>query len=257
MQLAKDVFGSLAGRNALLLGAGEMSKLAATHLRSHGIDNIYIASRTKSRVDDLADDLNGIPIDFSQFEDTLEQVDFLISSTSAPHPIITKDRMARVMENRTNAPIFLIDIAVPRDVAPNVAELDNVFVYNIDDLHFHVDHCRCEREKEIEKVYEIIDGEVAEFMSYLRTLDAMPLIKQLKAKFESVYTNELDRYSSKLAHLSEEDREYVRKLLRSTVNKLTYDPILRIKDYASNGQDKEKLDIVRELFSLPSPEDKE
>lgn len=257
VQLAKDVFGSLAGRNALLLGAGEMSKLAATHLRSHGIDNIYIASRTKSRVDDLADDLHGIPIEFSKFENILGQVDFLISSTSAPHPIITKEKMARVMKNRENSPIFLIDIAVPRDVTPNVAELDNVFVYNIDDLRFFVDRCRCERENEIDKVHGIIDEEVAEFMAHLRTLDAMPLIKQLKTKFESVYINEWDHYSSKLAHLSEADREYVLKLLRSTVNKLTCDPILRIKDYASNGQDKEKLEVVREIFSLPSSEDEE
>lgn len=254
VQMAKTVFGSLQGRKALLLGAGDMSKLAATHLQANGVSKTYIASRTKSRVDKLAAELNGEALEFSQVDDALAEVDFLISSTSAPKPIITKERMAKVMKSRGNRPIFLIDIAVPRDVEAEVAELDGVSVYNIDDLHFFLDRCKADREGEMDKVRAIIEDETAEFMSYLRTHEALPLIKQLRAKFDSVHTAEWEKYSSKLSHLPEADQQYVRKMLKSVVNKLTHDPILRIKHYASNGEDKQKLDMARDLFGLPLPE---
>ena len=213
VQLAKTVFGDLDGRKALLLGAGEMGKLAATHLQASGVGKTYIASRTKSRVDKLAAELRGEAIDFERIDEALGEVDFLISSTSAPKPIITQERMCPVMQKRGNKPIFLIDIAVPRDVAPDVAEFDGVFVYNIDDLHFFLDRCRREREAEIDKVHAIIEEETAGFMAYLRTHEALPLIKQLRAKFDGVHTAEWEKYSSKLAHLSPADQEYVRKML--------------------------------------------
>lgn len=255
VQLAKTVFGTLSGRKALLLGAGDMSKLAATHLQANGVSKTYVASRTKSRVDDLVGSVAGTAVEFGQIEEVMREVDFLISSTAAPRPIITKERMSRVMKSRGCSPIFLIDIAVPRDVAPDVRELENVFVYNIDDLHFFLDRCRREREAEIDKVREIINEETSEFMAYLRTHEALPLIKQLRGKFESVYLTEWERYSSKLDHLSEEDQEYVKKMLRSVVRKLTHDPILRIKRYANDGQDKAKIEVARELFGLRSPTD--
>lgn len=250
VQLAKTVFGDLHGRTALLLGAGDMSKLAATHLQANGVGKTYVASRTKSRVDALVADSVGEAIEFGRVDEAMGEVDFLISSTSSARPIITKERMSRVMKTRGSSPIFLIDIAVPRDVAPDVRELENVFVYNIDDLHFFLDRCRGEREAEIDKVRAIIEEETAHFMAYMRTHEALPLIKQLRGKFESVYLSEWERYSSKLNHLPEEDQEYVRKMLRSVVRKLTHDPILRIKHYAANGQDKEKLEAARELFGL-------
>lgn len=250
VQLAKTVFGSLDGRKALLLGAGEMSKLAATHLQANGVSKTYVASRTKSRVEALVIDSIGEAIEFSRVDEVMGEVDFVISATSSPRPIITKERMGRVMKARGSLPIFLIDIAVPRDVAPDVQELDNVFVYNIDDLHFFLDRCRKEREAEIEKVQAIIDEETGQFMAYMRTHEALPLIKQLRDKFDSVYLGEWERYSSKLDHLSEEDQEYVRKMLRSVVRKLTHNPILRIKHYAVNGEDKAKLEAARELFGL-------
>lgn len=258
VQLAKTVFGNLYGRKALLLGAGDMSKLAATHLEANGVGKTYVASRTRKRVDALvANSIGGEAIEFGQIEEVMREVDFLISSTSSARPIITKERMSRVMKARGFSPIFLIDIAVPRDIAPDVRELENVFVYNIDDLHFFLDRCRREREAEIDKVRAIIEAETTEFMSYLRTHEALPLIKQLRAKFESVYIGEWERYSSKLEHLSPDDQEYVRKMLRSVVRKLTHDPILRIKHYAANGEDKQKLEAARELFGLPAPKGSE
>ena len=145
--------------------------------------------------------------------------------------------------------MFLIDIAVPRDIEPEVAEIEGVFVYNIDDLKFLVDRCRVEREQEVAKVLSIVEQETADFMAYLRSLEAVPLIKQLREKFETVYEYEWERCSSKLAHLPEEDLERVRRAIKSTVTKLTHDPMLRMKDYAANGGG-DKLEIVRELFNL-------
>lgn len=255
VQLARLVFGDLKGRKALLLGAGEMGKLAATHLKANGAEQVYIASRTRSRVEDLASALGGDPIDFDHFEDALRTVDFVISSTSSPQPIITRQLMAPIVRERGSSPIFLIDIAVPRDIAPDVAELDGVFVYNIDDLQFLIDRCRLEREGEVAKVMALIEKETSEFMAYLRALEAAPLIKQLREKFESVYESEWNRYSSRLSHLTEADRENVRKMLRSAVRKLTHDPILRLKEYASDAESTEKLEVARELFGLPPAPD--
>ena len=256
-QLAKVVFGDLRGRRALVLGAGEMGKLAARHLKANGVGHIFITNRTRERVDVLAEELGGEVIDFNSFGDVLSSVDVLISSTSAPQPIITKELMTKVMQVRGHLPIFLIDIAVPRDIASEVSEIEGVFSYNIDDLQFFIDRCRLDRESEIANVRAIIEDEVAAFMGYLRSLEAVPLIKLLREKCDSVYTVEWERCSTKLAHLSESDREIVRRSLKSAVKKLTHDPILRIKDYAQDGST-QKLNIVCELFDLhPGSEDKD
>lgn len=247
--LAKFVFGDLKGRKALLLGAGEMSKLAATHLQANGVDKVYIASRTPAKVEKLVSELGGEAISMRHFEEALREVDVVISSTSSRRPVITRQLMERVLPLRACAPIFLIDIAVPRDIEPEVAGLDGVFLYNIDDLQFLVDRCKAEREAEVERVRAIIDEEVESYMAYLRTLEAVPLIKQLRDKFDSVHDSELERCLSRLGHLSEQDQEVVRKAIKSVVNKLTHDPVLRIKEYAANGGSS-KLDIVRELFGL-------
>ena len=253
VELAKFVLGDLSGRKALLIGAGDMSKLAATHLIANGLEKVYVTSRTLPRVKELVEALGGEGIKFDRLEEALREVDVVISSTSAKHLIITKELAERVMLERGHTPLFFIDIAVPRDIDPDVAHVEGAFVYNIDDLRIFVDRCRTEREAEVEKVQEIIEDEMIGFMSYMHTLEAVPLIKQLRNKFESVYQSEWDRCAPKLAHLPEEDRERVRKSLMSVVKKLTHDPILQMKEYAANGGS-HKLEIVRELFGLPPEE---
>ena len=253
VQLAKFVLGDLNGRKALLIGAGDMSKLAATHLIANGLEKVYVTSRTLARVKELVNVLGGEGIKFDQLEEVLREVDVVISSTSAKHLIIKKELVERVMLERGHTPLFLIDIAVPRDIEPDVARVDGAFVYNIDDLRIFVDRCKTEREAEVEKVQEIIEDEMVGFMAYMQTLEAVPIIKQLRDKFESVYQSEWDKCSPKLAHLSEEDQERVRKSLMSVVKKLTHDPILQMKEYAANGGS-HKLEIVRELFGLPTEE---
>lgn len=249
VELARFVFGNLKGRKALLLGAGKMSGLAARHLKDNGIEKVYICSRSQDKVDRLVAELDGEGVAPSDFEQALCKVDVVITSTSANEPIITKELMTRVMDVRPCSPIFLIDIAVPRDVEPEAAEFDGVFLYNIDDLHFIVDRCRSEREAEVGKVKAIIEEETTAFMLDLRSLEAVPVIKQLRAKFDSVYALEWEKCSSRLGHLSEDDRECIRRAIKSAVTRLTHDPILRMKDYAANGG-AAKLEIVQELFDL-------
>lgn len=250
VELARFVFGSLEGRTALLIGAGKMSKLATTHLKSNGISRVFVCSRTLPRVEKLVEELGGEVVELDHLEDALSKSDVVISSTSSREPVITKELIERVMASRCHAPLFLIDIAVPRDIDPAVSDHDGVFLYDIDDLQFLIERSEDERRSEIDKVNEIVDAQTAEFMEYLRTLEAVPLIRQVQAKFESVYELQWERCSSKLAHLSEEDREYVRRALKSTVTKLTHDPIIRMKDYAANGGS-QKLEIARELFDIP------
>ncbi|MCX6346099.1 MAG: glutamyl-tRNA reductase [Armatimonadetes bacterium] len=249
VDLAKFVFGSLRGHKALLLGAGKMSGLAAKHLKENGIEKVFICSRTPEKVRRLVKELDGEAIDAAHIEEALCKVDVLITSTSANEPIVTKELMQRVMSVRQTSPIFIIDIAVPRDVEPEVAEIESVFLYNIDDLQFLVQRSRSDREAEVGKVNEIIEEETTAFMVGLKALEAVPVIRQLRAKFDSVYISEWEKCSAKLAHLSEKDRECVRKAIKSAVTKLTHDPILRMKDYAANDSSS-KLDIVQDIFGI-------
>jgi glutamyl-tRNA reductase len=248
-QMARLVLTNVKGRTALLLGAGKMSKLAAVHLQAGGIEKIFIANRTRAKAQPLASALGAEIVDFARFDEALAEADVVISSTASPRPIITRKLLDRIMENRCHAPLFIIDIAVPRDVEPEAAELPGVFLYNIDDLEFLLERCRGDREAEVEKVRAIIDSETTEFMGFLRALEAVPLIKLLREKFDSVYEAEWERCLRRLSHLPESDRECVRRSIRSAVNKLTHDPILRLKDYAANGG-AHKLDIAREIFGL-------
>ncbi len=249
VELARFVFGSLNGRTALLIGAGKMSKLATTHLKSNGITKVYVCSRTLPRVEKLVEELGGEAVEIEHLEEVLAKADLVISSTSSPDIVITRELIERAMASR-KGPLFLIDIAVPRDIDSTVVDIEGVFLYDIDDLRFLIERCEGEREAEIEKVMRIVDDQTSEFAAYLRSLEAVPLILQLRDKFDSVYEMEWDRCASKLAHLSDEDRETVRRALKSTVTKLTHDPIIRMKDYAANGGSS-KLDIVRELFGIP------
>lgn len=251
VELARFVFGSLDGRTALLIGAGKMSKLATTHLKANGVNKVYVCSRTLPKVEKLVEELGGEAVELDHLEEALGKSDVVISSTSSREPVITREIIERIMASRCRAPLFLIDIAVPRDVEPCVANLNGVFLYDIDDLRFLVERSEDERRAEVEKVRDIVDSEAAEFTAYLHTLEVVPLIRQVQEKFDSVYETQWERCSSKLAHLSEEDRECVRRALKSTVTKLTHDPIIRMKDYAANGGS-QKLEVAREIFNIPS-----
>lgn len=251
VKLAERYFSNLRKTKVLLLGSGEMSSLAAVHFRASGVENIYLASRTFSKVQNFADQYGCVPIQIEKIEDCLKFVDVVVCSTSASYPILTKNIMRLVMDARQHVPILLIDIAVPRNVDPDVDKIEGIVVYDIDNLKGIIDNFKQKREAETAKVIDIINEEVASFMSYLKTLEVVPVIKDLRAKFESIYENEWAKCSSKLTHISYDDKEHIRKSLKSIVKKITHDPILRIKEYAENDEN-EKLDVVRELFGISS-----
>ncbi|HOM71426.1 MAG TPA: glutamyl-tRNA reductase [Armatimonadota bacterium] len=254
VELARSIFGSLQELSILILGAGKMGELTAKHLISAGAKSISVANRTPARAEELAVKLGGCAVPFESFTDAMTQADVVIGSTGAPEPIVTKDQMAKIMRIRREKPIFMIDIAVPRDIEADAGDLDNVFLYDIDDLQALVQESVAERHKEIEKVREIIAEETRKFNSWFRTLEVVPLIKTLRQQFDDLREAEWQRNAGKLGHLSEKDQQTVQIMMQSLINRISHNPMIKIKEYASSPDGYSKLDTARELFGIIAEE---
>lgn len=250
VELAKSIFGNLHGHTILILGAGKMSELTAKHMLAAGATSIVVANRTFSRAEALAKKLGGQAVTFEAFPDAMARADIFISSTGSPEPIVKREDMAKTMRMRRDRPLFAIDIAVPRDVESSVGELDNIFLYDIDDLESLVEQSVAEREREIEKVREIVADETHKFSTWMRSLEAVPLIKLLRQRLDGLRDAEWERHSGKLSHLTEKDRETVRAMMQSLVNKISHSPLIKIKEYASDSDGYDKLDVAREIFGI-------
>lgn len=233
VQLAEDVFGSLAGRSALVLGAGEMSEMVIRDLRERGIGEVRIANRTAARARDLAERVGGVAVDFGSVADELPGVDVIVSSTGSGEWVVGNAEVARALERR-EGPLFFVDIAVPRDVDPVVQTLERAYVYDIDDLQAVVDHNAGEREEAAERAEEIVEPAVFEFMGWMSTLNVVPLIRELRDEAEKVREHEISK-ALKRTDLSPEQAEAVEKMSRSLVNKLLHGPISEIKSRAESG----------------------
>jgi glutamyl-tRNA reductase len=256
VELAKKIFETLDGKKAMLIGAGEMAELAAKHLLTNGVTEIIVANRTFERACSLANDFNGIPCNFEEFPDKLKNVDIVISSTGAPNFIITPEKIRDVIKVRRNRPMFLIDIAVPRDIDPRVNELDNVFVYDIDDLQNVADSNQQERQKEAVKAEDIVNAEIAEFEDWIRSLRVKPLLISLRKSFEQIKEKELEEARHKLSHLSENDIKVVEAMTNSMMNKLLHKPTVFTKELGAKEDSYVYLDAVKQIFDLKS-EDKD
>ena len=182
VQLAKKIFYDLHGKKAMLVGAGEMAELAAEHLLGQGVDEIVVANRTLDRALALARRFEGTTIPLEQLAQELNRVDIIISSTGSPEPVITAQQVKRQMRGRRNRPLFFIDIAVPRDIEPEVNRIDNVYLYNIDDLQNIVEVNRTKRLHEATRAEHIIEAEALKFEGWLRTLEVVPTIVSLRRK---------------------------------------------------------------------------
>lgn len=255
VQLAKSIFDELKGRTMLIIGAGKMGELTLAHLSSAGATSVLVTNRTYERAVDLADRFNGRPLKFEEIPSALHTADIVITSTGSSAPIITREMVSSAMHDRRGCPVFFIDMAVPRDVAPDVGTLDNVFLYNIDDLQAAVTADIQEREGEVAKIENIVAEEVQEFMKWYRTLDAVPAITALREKFEGIRQAEIDKLRKRLSHLSEEDLEAINQVTRSIVNKISHHPTVQIKEYAASDDSVTKLDTVCELFGICRSED--
>lgn len=250
VQLAKTVFESLEKRPVMVIGAGKMSELTIKHLVSNGAEPVLVTNRTFERAKVLAEKFCGVAVPFEDKFERMVEADIVISSTGAPSYIISKQDVQNVMKMRRSRPIFFIDIAVPRDVDPEVGEIENVFLYDIDDLKAVVDESLKERKREAQKGEEIVKEEVEEFMSWLGTLDVVPTIKELREKAESIKEMELKKALSRLSGLSDREREIVKALATGIINKILHTPTVRLKEKAKEKDVYECIDAIRYLFDL-------
>ncbi len=250
VELARKIFDDLENHTVMLVGTGEMAELAAKHLISYGAKTIYITSRTYERAAALAQTLNGSALDFQHFREDLHKADIVISSTAAPKFIIERDMVDAAIRQRRNRPMFFIDIAVPRDIAPEVNELENVYLYDIDDLQGVVNANVKEREREAELAIEIIQSEVDKFNNWIVSLDAVPTIVEIRKQAESSALTEAEKTLGKMPHLSEEDRQTIHNMSQSIVNKILHKPTVKLKKKTQAHDGHTYLKAIRELFHL-------
>ena len=249
--LARTIFEDLAGRRVLLIGAGKMAELAARHLVERGVAGVMVANRSHSRAVELAQTCAGEAVPFDRLLEHLERVDIVITSTAAPEPVLRYDDMVRVIRARKNRPIFLIDIALPRDVEGRVNTIDNVYLYDLDDLSGVVTANRVEREAEARRAEEIIRREVDGYLAWLRGQDLSPVIVGVRSRMDQLRAGELDRYRSRLASLTEEQRRAVEEMTGSLLNKVLHHPIRALKGAAARADGLDRVQFFREIFGLP------
>ena len=251
VELAKKIFGELEGKVVMLLGAGEMAELAAQHLLGNGVKNIMVANRTFERAEELATEFKGDAIRFEHFPDALVMVDILICATGAPQYVVKRDIVSHALKERRNKPIFMIDISNPRNIDPDVDKVDNVYLYDIDDLQGKVDVNTEGRAKEAEKAEQLIMLEIETYLQWERALDAVPTIVDLREKVEDVRQRELEKTLASLSELNEEQKRAVTAMSQAIVNKLLHAPLVVLKQAAS-AQDSgdTTIAIARRLFNL-------
>ncbi len=251
VDLAKKIFGSLQGKSVYLVGAGKMCELAARHLVAHGATQIYVANRTYERAVALASKFKGEAIPFEQLYETVSRADIVISSTGAPHAIFRKEHGERFLSRRRNRPMFFVDIAVPRDIDPEMNKLDGIFVYDIDDLQQVVSSHVADRHVEADHAEAIVQMEVDKFQARLQTLDVVPTIVSLQEHLETVRQAEIDRVRGRLGTLSPEQELAVEALSRGIINKIMHTPITTLKSAARESSEATTvIDLVRKLFGL-------
>jgi len=250
VELAQKIFDDLENHTVMLVGTGEMAELAAKHLISYGVKTIYVTSRTYERAANLARALNGSALDFEAFKNELHRADIVITSTSAPNFIIKKEIVEKAIHERKNKPIFFIDIAVPRDIEPDVNDLENVYLYDIDDLQVVVSANIKEREKEAKNAMNFISQEVTKFNNWVGALDAVPTIVEIRKKAENIRKQEIEKTLKKISHLSEDEKQLLRQMSSSMINKILHKPTIKLKQKTQSEDGQVYLKAIRHLFHL-------
>jgi glutamyl-tRNA reductase len=250
VELAKKIFGSLEGRTIFVIGAGKMSELAAKHLLRSGASAIYVTNRTYERAVQLAAAFRGTAIAFEQLFEYLPKADIVISSTGAAGYVVNKENVAKILSARRNHPVFFVDIAVPRDIDPLVNELDNAFVYDIDDLGQVVEANKKQREREAVWAEEIVQEEVQKTMRRLASRDLVPTIVALEDRLNAIREGEMERYNTRLGNLTPEQRQAVDALTRGMMNKILHGPITELKSGAGQPEQAALVRLVRKIFGL-------
>ncbi|MCS7027020.1 MAG: glutamyl-tRNA reductase [Bryobacteraceae bacterium] len=252
VELAREIFGSLRGHAVLLIGAGKMSELAARHLQRAGASKILVANRTLARAQEMAALFSGSVVPYDKVQSAMHTADIVITSSGAPHYILTRDSVQRVMAQRRGKPIFLIDIAVPRNIEPAVNELDNVFLYDMDDLGRLVERNRLARSEEAAQAEKIIEEEVARTVARLREREVTPVIVRLQEQLEQMRCAELERVRSKLGDMTPQQQEAIEALTKSLLAKIAHGPITELRRQASQGELHSTAELIRRMFRLPA-----
>jgi glutamyl-tRNA reductase len=249
VELGRKIFGSLEGKNVLLVGAGEMAELAVEHLIRNKTEKIYVANRTFENGVALARRFKGQAIRFEEIADSLKLVDIIISSTGSSDYVITRDQVKSVIRIRRSRPIFFIDIAVPRDIDPRVNRLTNSYVYDIDDLQGVIDENIEDRHREAIKGERIVDEAVIRFREWYASLEVVPTIVALRKKLETIAETEIKKtlHSNKIP---ESGIGAIKKMAEALINKILHDPTLFLKKDSMPGDKAKYIDTVRKLFKL-------
>ena len=249
IELARKIFGVLEDKKVLLIGAGEMAELAVEHLIRNKSGKVWVANRTFETGLELARQFSGEAIRFEEIPESLKTVDIIISSTAAPDFVIHRDQVKGVIRERKNRPLFFIDIAVPRDIDPEINRLSNTYVYDIDDLKGVIDENIEDRQKEAIKAERIVDEAVIRFHEWYESLDVIPTIVALRNKMESIARAELKK-TLQASTISEKDIQAIHKMAESLINKIMHDPTVFLKRNGMHADKSFYIDAVRKLFKL-------
>ena len=251
VELATQIFGeSLAGHTVLVLGAGKMSEVTARHLQARGAPAVLVANRTYEKAVALATQFGGTARRFDDLAALLASADIVVCSTAAPHPIVTRDLMQSVMRVRRGRPLYLIDIAVPRDVEASVDSLENVYLYNIDHLQELVAGARHTRSGEVSRAREIVEASTAEYLRWERTLEVAPLVVAVRQKLDAAKSAELERLKSRLLDLPEKDWRTIEAAFAALTNKIAHPASVAIKSAPEAEDGAATLDTIRRAFGV-------
>jgi glutamyl-tRNA reductase len=250
VELARQIFGSLKGKTVLIAGAGKMSELAARHLHRSGCDRILVTNRTRKRAEEMAALFDGEVIDYEAWKPRLAEMDIVLTSSGAHDYILHKDEVKRAIDKRRNRPMFVIDIAVPRNVEPAVNELENVFLYDIDDLGKAVEENRKTRQKEAEDAEQIIDGEIDRLLSRWKVREVAPTLVKLQQQLDEMARIEMERVKSKLGELTPQQEEALAAYTRGLLHKVAHGPLTEIRRAAALPDGEETIALIRRMFRV-------
>lgn len=250
VELAREIFGALKGKLVMLIGAGKMSELAARHLQRSGAQQILVTNRTQARAEEVAASVNGTVVLYQHYRTALKDVDIVITSSGASEYLLSRDDVKHLLGARRNRPMFLIDIAVPRNIDPRVNELDNVFLYDIDDLQKVVNENLKGRLNEAVEADRIVAEEVERLESWMRTRQIGPVILSLQEHLEQVRAAEIDRMRGKLGALTPQQEQALDALTRGIVNKIAHGPISELRRHAGTANGSSVFETIRNMFRL-------
>ncbi|AEN87449.1 MULTISPECIES: glutamyl-tRNA reductase [Priestia] len=250
VELAKKIFGDLSSKHVLILGAGKMGQLAVQNLYGSGAKKVTVVNRTFEKAQELANRFSGEAKPFADLQQALSEADILISSTGANDYVVTKQMMSEAERTRKGRPLFMVDIAVPRDLDPALDELETVFLYDIDDLNGIVESNLQERQKAADEIEIMLEAEIVAFKSWLGTLGVVPVISALRQKALTIQAETMKSIDRKLPDLSDRERKVLNKHTKSIINQLLRDPILHAKELAGEKHAEESLELFMKIFNI-------